>query len=451
MTSNIFLEKIYQFVYQLRCDRAHANWNFYLACNSLVFDNVSGPRYFDNLASKTLNSKCLHDEDLELKNVQIGGSFVLNYFEKHNIINESCRNVLVEIIINDLIKREYHTTFRLANLVADAIIGTFPTEIKDTYFLKDAKKRQIIWIIRYMKQNGLIPAAIGKERSSKPLSRTMDKENSILATDPDSELVSTYLNDKDLTWPEIEEIWRKTINYRLNYIKQNNATDIFNKWQQYTQPMGYKLVDIDFQNVFSDYTNFKTVFEENKDNLINILKERVRDCESKKLLETFSSMQNMSTDSKTLIIMYLLHCFFIPTSKKSTKDSNGKRGFIKFSIRDSQNSFLVVTPTALAMELTLKKMAENGPIQPCLLVVGSLFDPKQILVYLDNIKYKMFSAYKAFDICFKIFHVFNVEYPLESGDVWLFIQTFFYNITTKYDKSNVVSKQISNELKSKLI
>lgn len=149
--------------------------------------------------------------------------------------------------------------------------------------------------------------------------------------------------------------------------------------------------------------------------------------------------------------MYLLHCIFIPTSKKSTKDSNGKRGFIKFSIRDSQNSFLVVTPTAVAMELTLKKMAENGPIQPCLLVVGSLFDPKQILVYFDNIKYKMFSAYKAFDICFKIFHVFNVEYPLESGDVWLFIQTFFYNITTKYDKSNVVSKQISNELKSKLI
>jgi len=30
-----------------------------------------------------------------------------------------------------------------------------------------------------MKQNGLIPA-VCKERSSKPLSRTMDKENSIL-------------------------------------------------------------------------------------------------------------------------------------------------------------------------------------------------------------------------------------------------------------------------------
>lgn len=115
--------------------------------------------------------------------------------------------------------------------------------------------------------------------------------------------------------------------------------------------------------------------------------------------------------------MYLLHCIFIPTSKKSTIDSNGKRGFIKYSIRDSQKSFLIVTPSAVEMELTLKMMTDNGAIQPCLLVVGSLFDPKQILVYFDSIKYKVFSAKKAFDVCFKIFHVFNVEYPLESSDV----------------------------------
>jgi len=58
------------------------------------------------------------------------GSFVLNYFKKHNILNESCRNILVEIIINDLIKTESHMTLRLADLVADAIIGTFPINVK---------------------------------------------------------------------------------------------------------------------------------------------------------------------------------------------------------------------------------------------------------------------------------------------------------------------------------
>jgi len=98
-------------VYRLECDRAHATWNFYLACSSLVFDNVSGPRYFDNLASKTYNSKRLHDEDLELKNVQIGGNYwhnliyriffkscdrsdlkVLKYLDLHNKLDPETKN-----------------------------------------------------------------------------------------------------------------------------------------------------------------------------------------------------------------------------------------------------------------------------------------------------------------------------------------------------------------------
>lgn len=144
--------------------------------------------------------------------------------------------------------------------------------------------------------------------------------------------------------------------------------------------------------------------------------------------------------------MYLLHSIFIPTSKKVTHDENGKKGFIKFSIKDSKNSFIIIKPTAVEMDATLQTISNKGPIQPCVLVIGSLMDPKQILIYFDSIKYKIFSAMKAYDMCFKIFHVFNVEYPIESNDVWLFIQTFFYNIKTIYDKSNVLIKQISVEL-----
>lgn len=47
----------------------------------------------------------------------------------------------------------------------------------------------------------------------------------------------------------------------------------------------------------------------------------------------------------------------------------------------------------------------------------------------------MFSTLQAYDKCFKIFHVFNVENPIVK---WLFIQTFYYNIKTKYDKCNVM-------------
>jgi len=91
------------------------------------------------------------------------------------------------------------------------------------------------------------------------------------------------------------------------------------------------------------------------------------------------------------------------------------------------------------------KKQENS-IQPCILVVGSLLDPKQLLVYFDDVKYKLFSVFKAVVICFKLFHVFNLEYPYESSNVWLFLQNYFYEINTKYDRSCSLIKQISSEL-----
>lgn len=63
-----------------------------------------------------------------------------------------------------------------------------------------------------------------------------------IATEPNSEQESTYLMDPDLTWPEVEEIWKKTVNFRQHFIKENNTRAILDKWHHYTRPMGYKLV-----------------------------------------------------------------------------------------------------------------------------------------------------------------------------------------------------------------
>lgn len=64
------------------------------------------------------------------------GAFVQDYFKEHNTLSESCRNILVEIIIKDIIKKNCHMTVKLANSIGDAIIGTFPTEIKVIKFNK---------------------------------------------------------------------------------------------------------------------------------------------------------------------------------------------------------------------------------------------------------------------------------------------------------------------------
>lgn len=58
------------------------------------------------------------------------GRMIVDYYYKQKHLNESCRTLLVEIIINDLIKRNKTMTINLANDIANAIVMSFPSEIK---------------------------------------------------------------------------------------------------------------------------------------------------------------------------------------------------------------------------------------------------------------------------------------------------------------------------------
>ncbi|XP_050066645.1 uncharacterized protein LOC126555811 [Aphis gossypii] len=73
--------------------------------------------------------------DILIKSTQ--GSMIIDYYYKQKKLNESSRSLLVEIIINDLIKKNRTMTIDLADNISNAIVKSFPTEIKDVYFLKD--------------------------------------------------------------------------------------------------------------------------------------------------------------------------------------------------------------------------------------------------------------------------------------------------------------------------
>lgn len=58
------------------------------------------------------------------------GAMIIDYYYKQKKLNESSRSLLVEIIINDLIKKNRTMTIDLANSISNAIVKSFPTEIK---------------------------------------------------------------------------------------------------------------------------------------------------------------------------------------------------------------------------------------------------------------------------------------------------------------------------------
>jgi len=125
---------------------------------------------------------------------------------------------------------------------------------------------------------------------------------------------------------------------------------------------------------------------------------------------------------------------FVLTSRKVTKDDSGKNNVTKYSIKDSQKSFINFHTSISESENYLLYLKNKIlPIQPFIIVIGTPLKPDQILIYFDSIKYKVFNMARAIDKCFKIFHLFNLQYPLESCAVLMFIQKYFYNISTKYN------------------
>jgi len=74
-------------------------------------------------------------------------------------------------------------------------------------------------------------------------------------------------------------------------------------------------------------------------------------------------------------------------------------------------------------------------LQPFIIAVGpSNADISDIFISVDDTLYKVLSALKAIDLCFKIFQVFDVEYPIESAHIWLLFQRMLYDYESSSDK-----------------
>lgn len=111
---------------------------------------------------------------------------------------------------------------------------------------------------------------------------------------------------------------------------------------------------------------------------------------------------------------------------------------------------MIICKTSVICEEEISlRVNENQHIQPFIMVVGTILEPKEFLVYLDGHKYQINAFLNAIDVCFKIFNLFNLEYPIESVSVWSFIQKYFYKIKTKTDQQFVTVNCLIESLKAK--
>ncbi|XP_054084110.1 uncharacterized protein LOC128920545 [Zeugodacus cucurbitae] len=110
---------------------------------------------------------------------------------------------------------------------------------------------------------------------------------------------------------------------------------------------------------------------------------------------------------------------------------------IKPSITDAQMDMMVHLININNFQQKLDELNESAhneglTLQPRVFVVGeSPQNLKKFYVCVDNIKYKVGSLIRAIDLVVKMFFVFNIEYSVKSKYVWIFLQRYIYDISSK--------------------
>lgn len=146
-------------------------------------------------------------------------------------------------------------------------------------------------------------------------------------------------------------------------------------------------------------------------------------------------------------MLWALHGYFVPTNKVVKKSSQGGKEVIKYTIKDSQESFLYLANSNQEIQEHLHFLkARKEHIQPFILCTfgDEITDIQEILLYFDETIYKFINMLRAVDICFKIIYLFNLDFPKESIMFWSFIELHYFKMkgTTSYPKAFILSEAL---------
>lgn len=143
---------------------------------------------------------------------------------------------------------------------------------------------------------------------------------------------------------------------------------------------------------------------------------------------------------KNVIIFALLNSLIVPTYKSSyTERETKKKKYIKTSIADGRDSFLLHVSTLNDLYVQIQNRIDHcfsskQKLQPLICAIGSDYvSCNEFYVYYFGTYYKFNNIVRAVDVCFKIFHVFNLNYPHQCELVWTFIQKVIFQIDTNSD------------------
>jgi hypothetical protein len=168
-------------------------------------------------------------------------------------------------------------------------------------------------------------------------------------------------------------------------------------------------------------------------------------------LMVMKTKYDQTTDANAKDILAILTLHHLVYSTKIIK-KGGKSDSWSTTIANSKESLITYVPSINNMEDTLKKRqslrAKYG-LSPQPIIVSleeNVWEAKSFIIKFDDIYYELASFLQAFDVLFKIFIVFDLQYPLESQNFYCFVQKYFYELSFKKDPKLARVSQVIAEL-----
>ncbi|XP_037806699.1 uncharacterized protein LOC119600512 isoform X2 [Lucilia sericata] len=382
---------------------------------------------------------------LDILKLHKNGCKILKFYEKSQKISEEHRSCIMNIIVQHFESKDLHMSLQTSYQLENQILKIFPTEKLEYYRIE---RRGKIYS-KYYNKKKLLKSLKTSESNS-----VTTKEDALVPED-DAEVYIHVLKTQDFRTQAYSLAWGSCVNYRLNQIRNecHNIKEVLKLWPEYKGPSACKFIECDFNGLYHKVATtvnwnekFLKLFKYLKDHN-NTREKSITD-----ILTTIEVPQSDEDKDQPLLylkLLWCLHSILFQTKKCARKNTNGKMEYGKFTIKDSQESFIYINSTMQSLKDHLAALAaKDDPIPPFILGLGDVntLEIDKFFIYLDDKLIICDSFMEAFETCFKSFHVFNVSYPMASEPFWIFVENYFYGIfknVKSYTKVCILLDQLS--------
>ncbi|XP_037821478.1 uncharacterized protein LOC119610378 [Lucilia sericata] len=306
-------------------------------------DNTSSSSFLSSQSSDEMDSTPAVIDILKQHKV---GCNIVEQYEKLQLLTEHQRIIIMNIIVEYFYSRNITMTLQISYRLEKEILKIFPREKLEFY---RTERRGRIYI-KYHNNKNKLKMYENEAKSSTAVLEAKDK----FVPEDNAQICMQSLKYDNLTAEDFKATWSACAKFRLSqiHVEAKNINEALVNWPQYRGPIGSQLMDLDFKVLQEKYSTIAESDEKLK-KIFNYLKshETIYNNEIKNVVNSLQ-WDDIEKDKNGFLlkILWCVHYFLPPTKKFLKKDVNGKKDFGKFSLKNSQESFIYINETMQSLE-----------------------------------------------------------------------------------------------------